>query len=211
MYYVIVNDRDYVDSAWPTRETAQAWLDETADTAKTFDREHPEGYPTPRRIEEREGDPIICKTCNRQVVTSGNPERYPYCKGCHYVGSAAEDLRSESLYFFNAALAGAGFEAQIDHTGGGCFWMSLRKPGSDIFYVATDGEACLPQDEKGDPIRNGWGYVGWHTEDEMSEGYEGVALEFVEAALDDPALGLTDQQVVDRILQDLSDRERGAQ
>jgi len=202
MYFVIKDNRDYVSTAWPTRAEAERHLLETASSAMTFDVEHPEGYPTPRHIEAVAGDPVICHACGRQVATSGDPSRYPFCKSCHYTGSAAEHLRADTMRFFTEAFPG--FNVSIDHTGGGCFWLRIQRPDSRVYHILTNGEAGLPSDDAGEPVRGGWGYVGSWQASEYEDGEDdNDALYFNEDALSDPAVGLTDEQAADLIRRDL--------
>ena len=153
-----------------------------------------------------EDEIVRCKTCGR-VVSSGDPERYPYCRGCHYVGNASEDVRADQLLTFRRAFPDA--TVGIDHTGGGCFWLAIRWDGSDTYYALTDGEASLPTDGEGNPVRGGWGYVGrhWDTEDDWSS--DDVAeLHYSADAMDDPSQGLTDADAVAIIRADIAARVR---
>lgn len=150
-------------------------------------------------------DVVRCKLCSA-VVTSGDPQRYPYCRTCHYVGSATEDVRSGSLAYFRRLFPDA--SVGIDHTGGGCFWMSIRWDGSPVYYVLTDGEASLPTDEDGNPVRGRWGYVGRYCDDESSDEYEGVTIaERQTDWSDDPTGGFSDAAAVAIIRDDIAARQ----
>jgi hypothetical protein len=149
-------------------------------------------------------DVVRCKLCSA-VVTSGDPQRYPYCRTCHYVGSATEDVRSGSLAYFRRLFPDA--VVGVDHTGGGCFWMSVRWKDSPTYYALTDGEASLPTDEDGNPVRGRWGYVGRYCDDEDSDDYEGCTIgERQTDYSDDPTGGLSDPEVVAIIRADLAAR-----
>lgn len=154
-------------------------------------------YPT-------EADIVPCRVCGA-VVTSGDPTRYPYCRTCHYVGNASEDVRADSLYAFRVAFPDA--DVHIDHTGGGCFWMSIRWDGSDVYYALTDGEASLPTDSEGNPVRDGWGYVGRYCDDESSDDYEGFTVREADGdAPQDHTLGMTDAEVIAIVRADIAAR-----
>jgi hypothetical protein len=120
-------------------------------------------------------DPITCTLCGGEV-TAKDPARYPYCRTCHYTGSAAEHIRVDQVQFFAAAFPEA--EVSIEHTGGGCMWLAIRWTDAPKYIVLTDGEACLPETDDGEPVRGGWGYVGRHddTDDESNPDYEGTEL-----------------------------------
>jgi hypothetical protein len=145
---------------------------------------------------------VRCRTCGA-VVTSGDPQRYPYCRSCHYVGNAAEDVRAATLSYFRETLGPV--EVRVDHTGGGCFWLAIQFPESETFYVLTDGEASLPTDENGDPIRGGWGYVGLHSERE-EDWDTPEELRYIAEAMDDPSQGLSDEQAAALVLADYGSR-----
>lgn len=103
-------------------------------------------------------NPYSCKLCG-DGCTSNNPEKYPYCKNCHYTGAAAEDVRAGMLAEMKE-ISGAD-EVGIWHTGGGCFQLTFTwKDTPHYSWASTDGEASLPSDEDGNPIRDGWGWVG---------------------------------------------------
>lgn len=112
-----------------------------------------------------------CKVCGGEV-TAKDPERYPYCRTCHYTGFAAQDLRADQLNRFRAAFPDA--LVVIEHTGGGCFWLAIRFVNEPKYYVLTDGEASLPDKGKAhdyEPLaEGGWGYIGRHDDTEPGEG-----------------------------------------
>lgn len=132
-----------------------------------YDAEHPEeSGGVPGRdylvisIVERESQP--CRSCGHE--SENTPEQYanyPYCRGCHYVGAAAEDRHLNDLAAFRSAFPDA--EVGVEHTGGGCFWLAFRWEGDPVFYCATAGEAELPED---DAWNDGWGVVCRYLEDE---------------------------------------------
>jgi hypothetical protein len=102
-------------------------------------------------------NPNICVLCG-EGVTSKNPAEYPYCKGCHYTGAAAEDMRS--IQIAGLKIMSGADNVSIWHTGGGCFQMTFQWNDTPHYtWAATDGEACLP-DKDGRPIQGGWGWVG---------------------------------------------------
>lgn len=143
-----------------------------------------------------------CNVCGGEV-TSKDPEKYPFCRNCHYTGQAAEQLRADQIERFEKAFPDAQFVG-VEHTGGGCFWLAIRYADSPKFFVLTDGEAGLPdwQPEGDDDVwaplpDGGWGYVGRHDDtdptavddwdslskqeqeerwDTLGEDYEGTAL-----------------------------------
>jgi hypothetical protein len=124
------------------------------------------------------GGPVLCTLCGA-TVTAKDPEGYPYCRSCHYMGRVEAHLRAEQLARFRAAFPDA--EVDVEHTGGGCFWLAFRWPGERFYYVATDGEASLPAVHEDGEWRSlpegGWGYVGRHAdEDENLPEYEGVPI-----------------------------------
>lgn len=117
-----------------------------------------------------------CEICGGGV-TSANPEEYPYCESCHYTGAVAERQREEQLYRFRAAFPDG--TADVEHTGGGCFWLAVRF-GEGDYYVLTDGEASLPEQANG-----GWRYLGLHSDDEKSPHYEGTEIRYLAEGSDD--------------------------
>lgn len=109
-----------------------------------------------------------CEICGGGV-TSPDPAAYPYCETCHYTGAVATLLRGKQIARFEQALPGA--HVSVEHTGGGCFWMAVRFEEHADYYVFTDGEAELPEQENG-----GWRYVGLHSDVEDSPHYEGTPI-----------------------------------
>jgi hypothetical protein len=160
-------------------------------------------------MDETVAEPVLttaksCVTCGGEV-TSRNPELYPYCRGCHYTGRAEGHIRSAQVARFQAAFPDA--VVGIDHTGGGCFWLSIRWDGESTYYALTDGEAGLPtynaatdpEAEDWRPIPNGgWGFVGRFSEDEESDDFEGTPLYECEPATR-IGEGLTDEQAIEKV------------
>jgi hypothetical protein len=105
---------------------------------------------------------VACTTCGREAVgVKAHAVGFDYCRDCYHTGIAAEDMREAQLYAFRVAMPD--WEIGVQHTGGGCFWLSFTPPDArGYYYAATDGEASLPTstDEDGHPIRDGWGWVG---------------------------------------------------
>lgn len=157
---------------------------------------------------------IKCEVCGGEV-TAAKPEKYPYCRNCHYTGSAAEAMRADQLNRFRAAFPDATVE--VEHTGGGCFWLTFKWDGDARYYTATDGEAGLPRNTDPDddtPLtEGGWGYVGRYanTDDESHPDYEGVTLTAPADSHEDywtayPKWSLSDAQVIGIIQADRRDR-----
>lgn len=166
-----------------------------------------------------------CKYCGGEVQS----DTAEFCRGCYYSGRAADEGHRESIAYFEAQLPG--WQVGTEHTGGGCFWMAFHPPGEDTergyFYIATDGEASLP-DVDSVPIRNGWGYVGVQGWDEEEPEYDGVAIlggqvdgtDIMLAPYDEalharywdeyPAHCLTDEQVVAAIKAEHERRQQRA-
>lgn len=117
---------------------------------------------------ERESRP--CRFCGSEV--QADDPATDFCRGCHYTGRHQDDARSEQIEWFQEQL---GCDVHSEHTGGGCFWMAFYFDQTAEFYVATDGEASLPTKD-GEPIRDGWGYVGRHGDDEDSPEFNGVVV-----------------------------------
>jgi len=198
-FSVRIFDGSYETTAFPTRDEAEAYVVEHVER-------NPESS-APVIVEVHEDRPL-CKVCGRHVVTSKDPVRYPYCKNCHYVGSASEDIRSESITFFRSEFPD--HLVSIDHTGGGCFWMSIRSESSPAYYALTEGEAGLPTDTDGNPVRGGWGAIGFYA-DEDDDGSGDDNLVYYNADWYElPETCLTDAQAVEAIRAHMKAREAGA-
>ena len=140
---------------------------------------------------------ITCLSCGCCEVTAKNPERYPYCRNCHYTGVAAEHIRGEQLGRFRAAMPEA--KIAIEHTGGGCFWLAFYFDGEPAFYTATDANGVLPTDPDLEATREGgWGLVCRNGNDEDSPDYDGTPIL-------DSRIGVSDEEIV-RVIR--TDRER---
>ena len=138
----------------------------------------------------------VCSICETEGVTSTNPD-VDFCRNCHYTGAAEERRRGEQLFRFRLAFPDA--DVGIEHTGGGCFWLSIRFGDSHDYYVLTDGEASLPDV---DPAEGGgWRYVGLHNDDEGSPHYNGTPLRFIED--EDPDVALSDAEAIRDVRRDL--------
>lgn len=120
-------------------------------------------------------------------------------------------MRKDQIAKFKGAFPGA--EVGIDHTGGGCFWLSIRWDNDPVFYVLTDGEASLPSDDEGFPIADGWGYVGRHADDEEPaedapqeewDLFYGIPLYY------DEEFTINDNLAIDYILRDRAERKETA-
>lgn len=198
-----------------TREEAE----EARSRRKMIDRfgEHP-GEEFLEVVEvERESRP--CRFCGAEV--QANEARIDYCRNCYYFGRPREEARAAQIAFFEEAT---GATVGVEHTGGGCFWLAFRWEGETDYYVATDGEASLPEranEETGEHEalpRGGWGYVGRHSDDEDSPDYEGTPIAgiFVEGYTvsverywdEYPAHCLDDSHVLAAILSDRDERRR---
>jgi hypothetical protein len=153
------------------------------------------------RIVEVDRPSQPCLTCGGE--SENKPEqyaKYPYCRHCHYVGNAAADMRSEQLEYMYERFAGTDLEVQVWHTGGGCFGLAITRPG--WVYFATDGEASLPEKD-GVPIRDDWGYLGAHTQQQWDESDWENHVELFACDWDkewDDRGTLTDEELCDRVL-----------
>lgn len=149
------------------------------------------------KIVERDSQP--CKCCGREA--GNNPEQfeqYPYCRDCHYVGNAGEDIHLNDLAAFRTAFPDG--DVGIEHTGGGCFWLSFRWEDDPVFYCATDGGASLPDDWS-----NGWGVVCRYQEDENGDMNDEEWDAIIESDFygdKGPATFLTKRQVIAAIKKD---------
>lgn len=101
-----------------------------------------------------------CEICGGGV-TSKDPAKYPYCRSCHYTGAVAERLNGGVLDTLRALL-GPDAEVGIEHTGGGCMWLAVRYPDSPFYWAATEGEASIPEFDKGEL----WGLACRYCDDE---------------------------------------------
>ena len=165
------------------------------------------------RDETTTGPP--CILCG-QAVGSKNPTKYPYCRHCHYVGSAEMDIRAAQMHDMQMMI-GPAFTVDIEHTGGGCFWLAIRPVDgaeTDPYWILTDGEACLPDDgtDERNAVRGGWGYVGRQVDYVMDEDGElEDTQEFYVSlygpdydAMVDYTKGLTDRQAALMVLADMA-------
>lgn len=160
-----------------------------------------------------------CVLCG-SGVTAKDPEKYPYCRACHYTGNAAEQIGADAWAPLREAFPEA--NVTVEHTGGGCFWLAVYFPDDKGFhYAMTNGEASLPE-EDGAYIRNGWGYVGRHYYDYEADpngehpDYNGTPILEADGVWDSdgdpnyweeyPAHCLTDEQVIEAIRQDRKSR-----
>lgn len=166
------------------------------DSCRRFDRNHPvESGGIPGRtylsLKLVEKDSYPCKACGGECENT--PSQYlvfPYCRGCYYSGKAMNDINSDVLGYFRSAFPDASVD--VEHTGGGCFWLSFRWDNVDVFYAATDGEALLPDD-----WNSGWGFLGkgsW--EQETSPEYEDEDSTLLYRA------GITKEEIVEAIRKD---------
>lgn len=132
-------------------------------------------------LEIAERNERLCAICGGGV-TSPEPE-VDYCRMCYYSGAAEERVRAAQIDRFRE-IPEATFVG-IEHTGGGCFWFSVRFGEGEDYYVLTDGEASLParrvEVENGETTwesipDGGWRYLGLHSDDEDSPHFEGTPL-----------------------------------
>jgi hypothetical protein len=143
-------------------------------------------------------------------VTSKNPAKYPYCRSCHYTGAATEDLNREHIDALGVLFDDVDdLNVSVEHTGGGCFWLAVRPLDDSPFYwIATDGEASIPDFARGES----WGIVCRYADEEQAREvevdgvlwheYEGVPLLADEGASDEGVGALTHEQVAKAILAD---------
>ncbi len=165
MYEVFDIERPEINAMKNFFATAEE-AEEHIGKCRRFDRVHPEetgGVPGTEylgiRIVERVSQP--CATCGAEAQNS--PEsyaKYPYCRTCHYVGNAAEHEHEADLFAFREAFPDA--NVGVEHTGGGCFWLAFRWEDDPLYYIATAGEAELPDDDRWD---DGWGVVCAYMDD----------------------------------------------
>ena len=191
-----VRDKDSPDTAaltsyYRTVEEAEAHVSQ----ASRIDRwgEHPGSEYLEIVVVERDSYP--CVLCAGEV-TSKNPERYPYCRSCHYTGSAAEHIRDDQMTYFIESVPWAE-SITIDHTGGGCFWLAFRFSDRSEYVIATDGEAALPADDASGewiPVRGGWGAVAVMDDERYDE--ESPMLFY---SLTPESSKLTDEQLVELV------------
>lgn len=111
-------------------------------------------------VEEVERESRPCRFCGTEV--QANDPRVEHCRSCHYSGRLEEESRETQIAFFEEATRAT---VEVEHTGGGCFWLSFRWEGESDFYVATDGEASLPSlvvcpecEEKVEAVPDGMGH-----------------------------------------------------
>lgn len=154
----------------------------------------------------------VCEACETEGRVADSP-LYPYCRMCHHTGRAATDQRADQVARFQAAFPDA--EVAVEHTGGGCLWLAFRWERDRKYYVATDGEANLPNLE-GVPLEaGGWGYVGRYddAEDDGNPDFEGTPIlqpivDGEDSYVSDrywteyPAHCLSDEQVIEAIRAD---------
>ncbi len=114
---------------------------------------------------------------------------------------AGLDCRAAAVAYFAAAFPAA--TVSIDATGGGCEWLAIRFPDRDTYYALTDGDACMPTDDDGRPVRGGWRYIGRHTDDDGAADYPGTELVFRDPDVYNDADGLTDDDAAAAIVADL--------
>ena len=155
------------------------------------------------QIVERDSQP--CKVCGGEATNK--PEQYagyPYCRNCYHTGSAADDQHMNDLSYFRQAFPDA--EVGVEHTGGGCFWLSFRWENDPFYYAATAGDACVPDAGKwGD----GWGCVCCYHEDEDHHDYDGRMLLYKELWDEEAGVelpGFTKRQVIAAIKKDRKER-----
>lgn len=102
-----------------------------------------------------------CRFCEREV-TSRNP-KIDYCEGCYYDGKIQEE---DHRALFDALNTIAGVKmATVDHSGGGCFNLSIRMDDGR-YLCATEGDGPgIP--DAGEP----WDLVTiWRTEEQFANG-----------------------------------------
>lgn len=160
-------------------------------------------------------NPHLCILCGGGT-TAKDPEKYPYCRVCHYTGAAEESMRGEQLSRFAEAMPD--FNVCVEHTGGGCFWLAFypRQEGRKEMYAATDGEAELPAVDGRALPEGGWGIVVF-TPDHAEGSPDEIVLQPEHVVDEDgfatdrywneyPAHCLSDQQVIDAIRADWKER-----
>ena len=153
-----------------------------------------------------------CSLCGGGV-TSKDPEKYPYCKSCHYSGAVATTVTYvEELSTLRGLLPEA--EVVIEHTGGGCFWLRVWWDSDPNFYwCATEGEASIPDFSDGEL----WGIVCRYAEESVAEPeqvgevwmneYEGIPILTDDAVLayEEGAKGSLSHEAIAKAI--LDDRE----
>lgn len=133
----------------------------------------------------------LCRLCEKEV-TSPNP-KVDVCRDCHYSGRADEDAHRALIDGLNR-IDGVKM-ATIDHTGGGCFNLSVRlKDGRYVSVTENDGPG-IP--DAGDP----WDFITiWRTEEQFCDG--DAQLGFVEGGKwsDDQLVGVISDLIKNRPL-----------
>lgn len=102
-----------------------------------------------------------CRFCGAQV-TSSKPE-VNFCEMCFYAGDAFSDQYAGLIDELGEKL---GTDGGVWHTGGGCFALGGTWPDGS-FWMATDGNAGLPDDPEGP-----W-MVGFFPDEEHEGFYSG--------------------------------------
>lgn len=208
MYAVKETERHFGDSSTSyhhTLEEAEAKIDGCV--MHNAEGDHPGREWLAIHIVERASQP--CKSCGGETENKAESyAEFPYCRGCYYTGSAADDEHMNDLCAFRTAFPDAEYVG-VEHTGGGCFWLAFRWEDDPFYYIATDGEAGLPDDEDGGWAA-GWGYVGRHFYDETvldhPDEYGTVLREAVPAPYEEGGKGLTKRQVIAAIKKDIKAR-----
>lgn len=144
-----------------------------------------------------------CRYCGAEVTST--KDTVDFCRFCFYDGTHGAAIRAEQIAKLERLLPGASVD--VEHTGGGCFWLAVRYEGEPKYYVLSDGNAGLPSDDDGTPIPNAWGYVGRHDDtDDTDENadYEGTPLHWIYETEEERTV--TDEQAVELILADRKDQ-----
>lgn len=130
-----------------------------------------------------------CRLCGSRCTGVGelDPSRYPYCMACHYTGAGMADIHAGLI----EALRGAGHEAGVWQTGGGCMNVAVTRPGeawpmiSLVEAVPAGPGAVEPHLYLGEPrlpleAPGSWHAILWPTEPHWDGDHN--ADELVEAA-----------------------------
>lgn len=84
---------------------------------------------------------VVCKSCEKEIVTAKDPVAFPYCRTCFYTGAAYEDRLQSVIAAIHEAIPGRW--VGVWHTGGGCFGLVVQredeayKEGAE-YYMLTD-------------------------------------------------------------------------
>lgn len=118
-------------------------------------------------------NPRLCRFCGNGVTAKSDAT--DFCSICFYTGRAFEDMYADRIAAVQEGLPD-GWEAHVEHTGGGCFWLAVRSPHSARYYALTAWDAQLPDENEGED----WGCIYRYHENERHPDYEGAMVAYTE-------------------------------